>query len=474
MDDVQLRGPDGEKISIPGERVEGLAEKLHGPLLRPGDAGYDEARTVWNAMIDRRPGLIARCTGPADVMDAVDFAADHGVRLSVKGGGHNIAGAAVPDGGLTLDLSHLREVRVDPRDRTVRVGPGATLADLDRHTQAFGLAVPTGIVSATGVAGLTLGGGFGWLSRAYGYTCDNLLSMDVVTADGELVVASEEENEDLFWALSGGGGNFGVVTSFQFQAHPVGPEVLAGMIAWPFERVQEVVRLFRELTADAPRDLSCLLVLRPAPPAPFLPEEVHGELIAAIAVCWTGDQEEGEALLEPLREQEGVLGDVIAAKPFTTHQKMLDKVQPEGRRYYWKSEYVNEVDGDLGDVLERHTRTITSPHAAILVFQLGGAIRDHDGETAASGRDAEFLVNLAGSWEDPSDDEEQIGWARAAWEDLLPHATLDTYVNFLTEDEGEEQVRRAYAGSYERLAVLKERFDPDCLFAGNRTIRPSD
>ena len=376
-----------------------LRSALKGPVLRQPDEGYDAARALWNGMIDKRPGLIAQCTGVADVITAVRFARQHDLLVAVKGGGHNVAGSALCDGGLVIDLSGMRGVHVDPVGRTARVQPGARLGDVDHETQAFGLAVPAGIVTTTGVAGLTLGGGFGWLSPKLGLTCDNLISADVVTADGELVTASEEENADLFWGIRGGGGNFGVVTSFHFSLHPVGPTVLAGAVIHPMANAEALLKFHRDFVADSPRELCTIFVLRWAPRVPFLPSELHGKPIAAFFVCYQGQIDEGERVLKDLRRFGDPLADVVAPKPFSAYQSMLDAVQPPGRNYYWKSEDLPDLSDGSIDAIVEHSNAITSPHTIVPIFQLGGAVADVDA-TAYSHRKAAYALNCNASWED--------------------------------------------------------------------------
>jgi hypothetical protein len=391
--------------------VEEFKANLGGELIQPKDEGYDDARKVWNAMIDKKPALIARCGGTADVITAVKFAREHNLLFSVRGGGHNIAGSALCDDGLTIDLSRMKGLHVDLKTRTVRAQPGCNLGDLDRETQIFGLVVPAGIVTDTGIAGLTLGGGFGWLTRRFGYTCDNLLSADVVTADGSFLTASEKENSDLFWGLRGGGGNFGIVTSFEYQAYSVGPQVTAGIVIHSMEKAREVVGFFREFSATAPEELCCLLTLRLAPPAPFLPPEVHGKPIVGIAVCHSGSLEDGERAVLPLKEFGNPLADTIAAKPFKVHQTLFDVAMAPGRHYYWKSHYLPEFLEAAGNVLMGHAAKISSPHSSILVFQLGGALaRFGETDTPAGNRDAAYVLNVAASWEDPTHTDEQIAW----------------------------------------------------------------
>jgi FAD/FMN-containing dehydrogenase len=462
----------GKDAVLEEAAVEEFKSSLRGELLLAGDSGYDEARALWNAMIDRRPALIARCAGVADVIRSVNLARDHGLLVSVRGGGHNIAGKAASDGGLMIDLSPMNEVRVDPAARTARVGPGATLGDVDHETQAFGLATPLGINSTTGIAGLTLGGGFGWLSRKYGFTVDNLLAADVVTANGELVTASETDNSDLFWGIRGGGGNFGIVTSFQFQLHPIGPEVLSGLIVYRFEDAGNVLRHYRSFVAQAPDDLSCWAVLRKAPPLPFLPEEVHGTEVLIIAVLHAGDMKEGERLLRPLREYGDPIADVVMPHPYAGFQQAFDPLLTPGARNYWKSHNFSELsDGAIETILE-YVGRLPTPQCEIFVAQLGGAAsRIAADATAYPHRDAAFVLNVHTRWEDAAQDEECVAWAREFADATTPLATGGVYVNFISE--GEERVRAAYGANYDRLVELKNRYDPTNLFRLNQNIKPT-
>ena len=357
--------------SVDQASIDAFGSELKGPLLRDGDEGYDASRAVWNGMIDKHPGLIARCGGAADVIAAVRFAREHDLLVAIKGGGHSVAGAGVCEGGLLIDLSAMKGVHVDSVGRTARVQPGVTLGDADHETQAFGLAIPAGIVTTTGVAGLTLGGGFGWLSPKLGLTCDNLISADVVTAEGDLVTASEDDNPDLFWGIRGGGGNFGVVTSFEYDVHPVGPTVLAGGVIHPMSDAERLLKYHRDFVAAAPRELCTIFALRLAPPAPFLPPEVHGKPIAVFFVCYNGPVDEGERVLTDLRKFGDPLVDVVMPKPFTAHQSMLDAVQQPGRNYYWKSEDLPELTDGAIDVIVEHCNAITSPDTVVPLFQLG-------------------------------------------------------------------------------------------------------
>jgi FAD/FMN-containing dehydrogenase len=473
MPDLPLKSRSGANVKIAQSALAEFGENLRGRLVTPQSPEYDAAREIWNAMIDRRPGLVARCAGAADVVCAVRFARDHDLVLAVRGGGHNIAGNAICDGGLVIDLSAMKSLRVDPVRRTGRVEPGATLGDFDREAQAFGLATSLGINSTTGVAGLTLGGGFGWLSRKLGLTIDNLVSADVVTAAGELVEASAAENPDLFWAIRGGGGNFGVVTSFEFRLHELGPNVLAGLIVHPLDAAGDVLRFYRDFAARAPDELACWFVMRKAPPLPFLPAEWHGKEILALAVCYCGDLDEGERAVKPLRAFGKPIADVVAATPYTAWQTILDPLLVPGMRNYWKSHDFRELDDGLIDVLVEHARRIPDPQTEIAFAQLGGAVsRIPHTATAYTHRDAQFVVNVHGRWADPAKDAECIGWARELFKAATPFATGGVYVNFLTQEE-QDRVHSAYGENYQRLVTLKNKYDPTNLFSVNQNIRPS-
>lgn len=424
-------------------------------------------------MIDRRPGLIVECGAEDDVAHAVRFARDHGVLLSVYGAGHNIADNAVSDGGVMISFRNMKGVEVDPAARTARVQPGATLGDLDAATQAHGLAVPTGINSTTGIAGLTLGGGFGWLSRKHGMTIDNLISARVVTADGNLVVASDSENADLFWAIRGGGGNFGVVTSFEFHAHPVGPEILSGLIVHPFADAANVVRACRDFQMSAPDEVTVWVVMRKAPPLPFLPEEVHGTEVVVLAAMYAGDMAEGEVALAPLRAIGHPIADVIGPHPFVGWQQAFDPLLTPGVRNYWKTHDFRELSDEVIDLALEYVATLPDPQSEVFFAQVGGAqSRVPDDATAYQGRSAAYVMNVHGRWSDAAQDETCIAWCRDLWNAMAPHATGESYVNFMTEDDG-GRVESAYGSSYARLVELKNRYDPGNLFRMNQNIKPS-
>lgn len=465
---------DGGATTISPEALAAFRAEFHGPLLEPGDPGYEEARQIWNAMIDRKPALIARCTGTADVVAAVRFARQHRIVSSVRGGGHNIAGLAVANGGLMIDLEFMKGVWVDPERRIARAQAGCTLGDLDRETQIHGLAAVLGFVSQTGIAGLTVGGGFGYLTRNRGWTCDNLVSLEVVTASGEVLHASETENAELFWCLRGGGGNFGIVTSFEYELFPVGPEVLGGGVVWKAEDAREVLAFYREFTASAPRELTCVAILRVAPPAPWLPEEIHGKPIVAVFACYGGPADDGEAAVAPLKALGSPVADILVRRPFVKMQSILDATQPKGRRYYWKSEYLPSLDPALLERVVEHAALVPSPYGAVILFHIGGALNELPADHSPAGnRTAAFVLNITASWEDPDDDQVNVAWAREALEAMRSFSTGGAYLNFMTEDEGADRTRAAYGDTmYERLAALKQTYDPDNLFRHTKGFTP--
>lgn len=455
--------------------VGALREPFGGELISPDHPGYDEARKVWNGMIDRRPALIARCTGVADVRSAVRFAREHDLLVAVRGGGHNVAGTAVCDGGVVIDLSPMKGMRVDPRRCTAQAQPGLLWGEFDRDTQTFGLACPGGIVTHTGIAGLTLGGGFGWLQRKYGLTCDNLLSADVVTADGQFLTVSDEEHADLFWGIRGGGGNFGIVTSFEYQLHPVGPQVLAGVLVHPAERALEVLRFYRDYISEVPDELSVFVALRKAPPAPWLPEHIHGRPVVILAICYAGpSMEEGERVLRPLRAFGQPWVDLIRPIAYTTHQGFLDASVPHGLRYYWKSHYMPSLSDAAIETLVAHAWGMKSPNSYSLLFQLGGAIsKVKEDDSAFSGRAARHAITLDGVWSDPEGPDDDTAWVRDFFASLQPFSTGGVYVNFLG-DEGQDRVKASYgADKYDRLVALKNKYDPTNFFRLNQNIEPT-
>jgi FAD/FMN-containing dehydrogenase len=468
-----IRKNDGGQATLAPADVDALRAQLRGALCLPGDPGYDQARTLWNAMIDRKPALIVRAAGASDVIQAVNFARTHGLLVAIKGGGHNIAGNACCDGGLMLDLSQMKSVRVDPKAKRARVEPGALLGDFDKEAQAFGLATPTGINSTTGIAGLTLGGGFGWLSRKLGLTVDNLVSADVVTADGKLVTASESDNPDLFWAIRGGGGNFGVVTSFEYKLHAVGPIVLAGLIVYPFADAKKLLDEYRKFTAKAPDELTVWVVLRKAPPLPFVQAEWHGKEVLVIAFCYNGDPAAGEKLVAPLRALGKPVGEMIAPMPFAGWQTAFDPLLAPGQRNYWKSHDYKQLDDTTIDAILTAIAKLPTAECEAFIGHLGGAVnRVKSDATAYPHRDVEYILNVHTRWSDPSQDKECIGWARELFDAAGKTATGGVYVNFMPEDETQRVKVGAYGGNYERLAKIKAKYDPDNLFQMNHNIAP--
>jgi FAD/FMN-containing dehydrogenase len=446
--------------------TENLAANLRGQLLRPGMDGFDAARRVWNAMIDRTPALIARCAGAADVVHCVNFARYHGLPLSVRGGGHNVSGNAVCQGGLMIDLSPMRGIRVQPQRAIARAEAGCTWRDFDAETQAFGLATTGGIIPTTGIAGLTLGGGLGWLMRKHGLSCDNLNSLDMVTADGRLVTANAAENAELFWAARGGGGNFGVVTSFEFRVHPVG-QVFGGMVAHSLERARDVLRFFRDFAVAAPDELTPMAAFVTAP---------DGSKILAIIVCYSGSLAEGERVLRPLRAFGSPLVDDIAPMPYLQLQSMLEPGFPPGQQNYWKSNFLRELSDDAIDILVEGFRNCPSATSALAIEHLGGAVgRAKEDATAFAHRKALFNLLIVGIWSNPVDNRRHTEWVRGLWEAMLPYSSGGVYVNYLGQsaDEGLDRVRAAYGkANYERLRALKHKFDPDNLFRLNQNIDP--
>ncbi|HTR12024.1 MAG TPA: FAD-binding oxidoreductase [Roseiarcus sp.] len=472
MMDLTIRTLDATR-TITGETLTAFRGRLRGVAALPGEDGYEAARTIWNAMIDRRPALVVRCLGAADVIEAVKLAREENLLVAVRAGGHNIAGAAVCDDGLLIDLSLMKSVRIDPASRTARVEPGATLADFDHEAQAFGLATPLGINSTTGVAGLTLGGGFGWTTRKFGLTIDNLLSADVVTANGAFVRASETEHPDLFWALRGGGGNFGVVTSFEFRLHPLGPQVLSGLVVHPFEEAATLLREFRRITDEAPDELVVWAVMRKAPPLPFLPAEWHGREVLIFAACYAGDMAEGEKATRPLRALGKPIADVISPHPFVGWQTAFDPLLTPGARNYWKSHDFADLSDAAIDVIVRAVGALPSPECEVFIAHVGGAMaRVAPDATAWANRQAHFIMNAHTRWRDKSEDATCVAWARGFYEASAPFAAGSVYVNFMPEDES-GRVENAYGANYRRLAEIKLRYDPDNRFRMNQNIQPT-
>jgi FAD/FMN-containing dehydrogenase len=443
--------------------VTAFRARLRGPLLSPEDPDYDAGRSIWNAMIDRRPALIVQPRGAADVITAVNVARDHGLTLSIKGGGHNVAGKAVSDDGLMLDMSLMKGIRVDPEARTVQAEPGVLLGELDAETHAFGMATPAGTISTTGIAGLTLGGGQSWLAGKYGFTIDNLLSVDIVTADGCLRHASEIENPDLFWAVRGAGANFGVVTSFEFRLHSV-HTVLGGMVLHPFADARKVLEFYRQFTADVPDELTTICAGLTGP---------DGSMLIAMIVCYTGDLSEGERVIAPLRLFGSPVVDTIAPIPFPVQQQLFDGSFPHGRRNFWKTSMTSTLSDRLIDAIIEHMPRTPAPGNCVLIFDFHGAYsRVANDAMAYPHRDLQYDVLVVGNWTDPADDERNIAWARAFHMALAPEVSERAYVNDLS-DEGEHRARLSYGENYPRLLELKRRYDPTNLFRLNQNIDPA-
>jgi FAD/FMN-containing dehydrogenase len=450
-----------------------LHERLRGPLLAPGDDGFDDATLLWNGLVEKRtPILVVQATGTADVVEAVRFAREAGLPVSVRGGGHNIGGTALADRGLTIDMSRLRGVSVDPEARTAIVQPGCLLGDVDRETQLHGLATPLGFLSEVGVAGLTLGGGLGYLTRRFGWTVDNLLEVEIVTADGKVRRASREENPDLFWGVRGAGANFGVVTRFVLRLHEVGPTVYGGLIAWPAERAEDIFPAYREFTAAAPRELAVWLELLRAPAAPFVPERWQGERICVMAVCYSGDLDGVDEALAPIRALGEPVIDLLREQPYTELQSMLDATEPKGNHYYWRTGFVSELTEELMSTWSELAADCPIPDAQMGVLHVGGALNEHDPDDGAVGnREARFVTGVIGAWEPGTPGAEGFPqWVRDAWQRLRPFSTGASYINFQTADEGDQRIRDSYGANYDRLVELKRTYDPDNVFRSNRNI----
>lgn len=448
-----------------------LRAAIRGEVVTPADEGYDSARAVYNGMIDKHPALVVRCADVADVMVGVNFGRENGLAVAVRGGGHNAAGLGTCDDGIVLDLGRMKGMRVDPKHSTVRVGGGAVWGDVDHATQAFGLAVPAGIISTTGVGGLTLGGGFGYISRGFGLTCDNLLSADVVTADGTMVTASKNNHPDLLWALRGGGGNFGAVTSFEFQAHPV-HMIYGGLHLFALDKAKEVMQLYRDFIVDAPRKLGMFFGYTVAPPLPFIPEEYHFKPVAKIIFCYNGEESAGANLIEPFRGI-GTIADYVGVMPLAALNSAFDGLFPAGLQDYWKADYDNELSDAAINVHLEHGPKVPNPNSVMHLYSLNGAIQDvGSDETAYSYRDAPFTHVMLTEDSDASRMPGNIAWVRDYWDALRPHSAGGAYVNFMM-DEGGDRVKATYRGNYPRLQKIKRQYDPDNLFRVNQNIKPA-
>ncbi len=458
-------------------RVQELEDNLRGDLIRPGDPDYDEARAVWNGMIDRYPALIARPVTVEDVVAAVNFARGNNILLAVRGGGHNVAGHATVDGGLVIDLSLMKDVLVDPEARTARAGGGATIGDLDRATQQYGLATPMGVVTATGIAGLTLGGGFGWLRNKYGLSADNLISAQVVTADGRIITASQEENDDLLWGLRGGGGNFGIVTEFEYRLYPVGPDVAFTFVLHDSEgdNMKKAIQFYRDYATTVPDEVSSLIASGIVPPHPeVFPEHIHGRPFILFGAMYAGPAEEGERIIRPLRDFGQPLIDFSGVMPYLEAQQVFDADYPDGMRYYWKSLNLTHLEDEVIDRFVKHARLQPSVFSTVDLWHISGVVtRVNPEESAFNGRQAAFLLNPEANWEDSADDEANITWVREFIKDMREFSDGSRYLNFPGfQEEGDEMMRKAFGPQYARLTALKKKYDPTNLFSLNQNIKP--
>jgi len=458
--------------NISNETIPKLRSSIKGKITLPGDNDYDNDRKIWNGMIDRHPAIIVQVAHEDDVPLAINFAKENDLIISILGGGHHIAGNSLCDDGLVIDFSQMRDVRVDTQKRRAVVKPGATLGDFDKAVQAYGLTTPTGINSTTGIAGLTLGGGFGWLTRKYGMTVDNLISAEIVTAEGRKLRVSEKEYPDLFWAIRGGGGNFGVVTEFEFDIHPVGPEILAGLIVFPFKQAKDVLRGYRSFILNTPEEFNTWVVLRHAPALPFLPEEVHGQKVVVLPVFYDGDLAKGEKIISKIRNLGHILGEHVGLQPYTAWQQAFDPLLTPGARNYWKSHNFTELkDGALDKVIE-YADNMAYPQCEIFIGVVSGVInRIPKDATAYNARDAKYIMNVHARWEHKKDDAQCISWARNFFKELAPYSSGGAYVNFMTEEEA-DRVKAAYGSNFERLVKIKTKYDPKNIFHMNQNIKP--
>jgi FAD/FMN-containing dehydrogenase len=469
---LEMAGIDGGRVGLTREQVDALRSRVTGPLLRPGDERWAEAVKIWNGMAATMPALVLQPVTPLDVAAAVRFARDQRLLLSIKGGGHNIAGTSMAPGGLTLDLSGMREVIVDPQAKLAHVGPGCLLGDVDQATQAHGLATVLGFVSETGVAGLTLGGGWGYLARRFGFTVDNLAEVEIVTADGAIRTANRDQHPELFWALRGGGGNFGVVTRFSFRLHQVGPMITGGLIIWSAERADEVLAAYRDLTESAPRELTAAAIVRLAPPAPFLPQQWHGKPIAGIQICHSGAN--ADADLAAVRALGNPIVDLVSPKPYVAMQSMLNAMEPKWLHRYWKAEFLPGLSSDFLEAFRSSALRVTSPLSQSVIFHLAGALNDHEDDDGAVGnRDAHYIGGFNATWPPGAPSDPHVAWARDGWERIRPFSTGGNYVNFQLADDDTARTAAAYGSNYRRLQRVKAEHDPDNLFRVNRNIPPA-
>jgi len=472
---IEVAGREGGRVALSPERLDELTSRIEGRVLRPGDHGWDDAVLIWNAIAARTPALVVQPYSAHDVAAAVGFARDHGLLLSVKGGGHNIAGTSTAEGGLTLDMARMRDVTVDPEARLVHVGPGCLLRDVDRATQQHGLATVLGFVSEVGVAGLTLGGGFGYLMRRFGWAVDNLHEVEIVTADGEIRTADRGGNADLFWAVRGGGGNFGVVTRFTFRLHPVGPTITGGLVLWDAARATQVLTAYRDLTESAPGELTAAVVIRIAPAAPFIPAGWHGRHVIGMLVCHSGtDADTRVTDLAAVRALGDPIVDLITEKPYVEQQSMMDGTEPMGQHYYWKTEHLPALSSKFLDVFRDGALKVPTVHSESVIFHIGGASNDLAADDGAVGnRDAHYITGFAGAWPAGSSPDAHVAWVRDAWQAIRPFSTGGNYVNFQLAQDDTARTTSAYGDNYDRLRRVKSTYDPDNLFRVNRNIPPA-
>ena len=464
MTTISATRRDGSSATVDDAAQDAVGSAVHGEVFTQNSDGYDAARAVWNGMIDKRPSIIIKCQGVSDVVNAVKFAREHDLLIAIRGGAHNVAGHGTTDGGIVIDTSGMKGVRVDPAAKTAHAQPGLTWAEFDDETLAYGLATTGGTVSNTGIAGLTLGGGLGWLMGKHGLTCDNVISVDLVTPNGELITASANEHPDLYWALRGGGGNFGVVTSFQFQLHEVGPQVIGGMIIHPMANARDLMRFYRDMTADPPDELELYMALMTSP---------DGDPVAAIMTGYNGDPAAGEKVIKPIREFGSPLADMIQPMPYVARQHMLDDFAPHGPRRYWKSGFLPELSDDVIDVFVKHASNLISPMTGIPIFNMhGAATRVDPGATAFGHRKHQWDIDIVSQWLDPADDERQTEWTRRFWSDLEPFAGDTIYVNHISGDEP-SRIETAFGSNYARLREVKGKYDPENVFKLNHNIPPA-
>ena len=471
---MKVKTMDGSEIDLKQEILDSFKLRLKGQVLTSGDVGFEESRTVWNYMIDRKPAIVVRCLGTADVIACIQFVREYNLLLCIKGGGHNIAGFATADDALMLDMSLMRGVIVDPQGKVAHAQVGSLLYDVDRETQIYGLAAVLGFVSTTGIAGLTLGGGFGYLTRRWGWTSDTVTGMNVVTAEGRLVRANSVENPDLFWGLRGGGGNFGIVTGIDYTLYPVGPEIIGGLVAWHASEAPKVLDLYQKLVRQAPPELTLIALMRLAPPAPWLPKDIHGKPIVALLACYSGNLADGDKAVAPIKAFGNPVGDILIHRPYIQLQSLFDSGNPKGRRYYQKSEYLPSIEPELCEKVIAHAAKIQSPLSVIMLFQIEGALNRFGEEQSPVGnRNAHFVLNIPGSWEKADDDRQNIEWVRNAWDDMKSFSTGGNYINFQTEDEGNDRINAALGTGIHRLARIKAKWDPQNVFRMNRNIKPA-